>query len=212
MIEAGDPSVSPSVAVAIQRIAALGSRRRSWLIPSPRVPGLRKPKHAERKGLPYFMPPRKFTWTPNCTKRRNRPLRSYVITLPMPAVLASRCVIRRGCHAHRFRIPGESMQRRHPGRADRISFADTLGIMQPHDMLERVSTLRERLLDCKIDLHCHNDYGLALANSMAGIRGGADCIHTSVNGLGERTGIPDLAERSLPFITWRGIRSTTSCH
>jgi len=55
--------------------------------------------------------------------------------------------------------------------ADRISFADTLGIMQPHNMLERMSALRERLAPCKIDLHCHNDYGLALANAMAGIRG-----------------------------------------
>jgi isopropylmalate/homocitrate/citramalate synthase len=78
--------------------------------------------------------------------------------------------------------------------ADRISFADTLGIMQPHIFYERVRTLRERLLPCKIDLHCHDDYGLALANAMAGIRAGADCIHTTVNGMGERTGIPDLAE------------------
>jgi isopropylmalate/homocitrate/citramalate synthase len=83
--------------------------------------------------------------------------------------------------------------------ADRISFADTLGIMQPHTMFERVRMLRKNLLPCKIDLHCHNDYGLALANAMAGIRAGADCIHTTVNGLGERVGIPDLAETILSF-------------
>jgi isopropylmalate/homocitrate/citramalate synthase len=59
--------------------------------------------------------------------------------------------------------------------------------------------LRERLLPCKIDIHCHDDYGLALANAMAGIRAGADCIHTTVNGLGERTGIPDLAETVVAF-------------
>ncbi len=64
--------------------------------------------------------------------------------------------------------------------------------------------LRERLLHCKIDLHCHNDYGLALANAMAGIRGGADCIHTTVNGLGERTGIPDLAETIVAFHNLEG--------
>jgi 2-isopropylmalate synthase len=78
--------------------------------------------------------------------------------------------------------------------ADRISFADTLGILQPHDMFERIQALRARLAPCKIDLHCHNDYGLALANTLAGVRGGADCIHTTVNGMGERTGIPDLSE------------------
>jgi isopropylmalate/homocitrate/citramalate synthase len=88
--------------------------------------------------------------------------------------------------------------------ADRISFADTLGIMQPHIFYERVSQLRARLLPCKIDLHCHDDYGLALANSMAGIRAGADCIHTTVNGMGERTGIPDLAETVVAFHNLEG--------
>jgi 2-isopropylmalate synthase len=90
--------------------------------------------------------------------------------------------------------------------ADRISFADTLGIMQPHSMFEQVSALREALLPCKIDLHCHDDYGLALANAMAGIRAGAKCIHTTVNGLGERTGIPDLAETILSFHNLEGIQ------
>ena len=90
--------------------------------------------------------------------------------------------------------------------ADRISFADTLGIMQPHTMFERVSALRELLLPCKMDLHCHNDYGLALANAMAGIRAGADCIHTTVNGLGERAGIPDLAETIVSFHNLEGIQ------
>jgi isopropylmalate/homocitrate/citramalate synthase len=78
--------------------------------------------------------------------------------------------------------------------------------MQPHTMFERVSALRESLLPCQIDLHCHDDYGLALANAMAGIRAGANCIHTTVNGLGERTGIPDLAEAILSFHNLEGIQ------
>ena len=89
--------------------------------------------------------------------------------------------------------------------ADRISFADTLGIMQPHIFFERVRQLRERLLPCKIDLHCHNDYGLALANAMEGVRAGADCIHTTVNCLGERTGIPDLIETIMAFHNLEGV-------
>jgi 2-isopropylmalate synthase len=89
--------------------------------------------------------------------------------------------------------------------ADRISYADTLGILQPHDMYERIVELRKHLLPCKIDLHCHDDYGLALANAMAGIRGGADCIHTTVNGMGERTGIPDLCETVLALHNLMGV-------
>src|SRR3972149_3451195 len=77
--------------------------------------------------------------------------------------------------------------------------------MQPHDMYQRIRELRERLLPCKIDLHCHNDYGLALANAMAGIRGGANCIHTTINGMGERTGIPDLIETIMAFQNLEGL-------
>jgi isopropylmalate/homocitrate/citramalate synthase len=89
--------------------------------------------------------------------------------------------------------------------ADRISFADTLGMMRPHEMYERVRDLRARLAPCKIDLHCHDDYGLALANSLEGLRAGADCIHTTVNGMGERTGIPDLSETIVAMRNLMGI-------
>jgi isopropylmalate/homocitrate/citramalate synthase len=89
--------------------------------------------------------------------------------------------------------------------ADRISFADTLGIMTPSQMYERVKELRARLSPCKIDLHCHDDYGLALANALEGIRAGADCVHTTINGMGERTGIPDLSETILAMRNLMGI-------
>jgi 2-isopropylmalate synthase len=72
-------------------------------------------------------------------------------------------------------------------------------------MEARIRELRQRMAPCKIDLHCHNDYGLALANAMAGIRGGADCIHTTVNGMGERAGIPDLSETVLAYHNLEGV-------
>ncbi len=78
--------------------------------------------------------------------------------------------------------------------ADRISITDTVGVMTPSRMFTLVSNVREALPSIGLDLHCHNDLGLALANCLAGIEAGADCIHTSVNGAGERAGIPKLAE------------------
>lgn len=66
--------------------------------------------------------------------------------------------------------------------------------------------LRKNLLPCKIDLHCHDDYGLALANAMAGIRAGANCVHTTVNGMGERSGIPDLAKTILVIHNLEGAQ------
>jgi 2-isopropylmalate synthase len=77
--------------------------------------------------------------------------------------------------------------------------------MQPHTMSSLINKLRAQLAPCKIDLHCHNDHGLALANAMAGIRAGADCIHTTVNGLGERTGIPDLSETIVAYHNLEGV-------
>jgi 2-isopropylmalate synthase len=77
--------------------------------------------------------------------------------------------------------------------------------MQPHTNYEQVKKLKEALLPCEIDLHCHNDFGLALANAMSGIRAGATCIHVTINGMGERTGIPDLAETIMSYYVLENI-------
>lgn len=84
--------------------------------------------------------------------------------------------------------------------ADVISVADTTGFMVPgtgRSMYDYVSRLREalaaRALEPRIAVHCHNDRGLALANTLDGFRAGADILDASVLGLGERAGITDLA-------------------
>jgi 2-isopropylmalate synthase len=77
--------------------------------------------------------------------------------------------------------------------ADRISLPDTVGVMLPHGMYKLVRAIRETV-DTPLDVHCHNDLGLALANALAGIEAGASQIHTTINGIGERVGITPLAE------------------
>ncbi|MGQ0795279.1 MAG: homocitrate synthase/isopropylmalate synthase family protein [Nitrosopumilaceae archaeon] len=79
---------------------------------------------------------------------------------------------------------------------DRISIPDTVGIMRPVGMHYLVKTVREQI-KTPLDVHCHNDIGLALANAFAGCDGGADQIHTTIDGIGERTGIPALAETAV---------------
>jgi len=85
--------------------------------------------------------------------------------------------------------------------ADIISIADTTGYMIPgsdHNMYDYVKNLKAELhkenVDPMIAVHCHNDRGLALANALDGIRGGANIVDASVLGLGERAGIVDLAQ------------------
>src|ERR687897_1634038 len=82
---------------------------------------------------------------------------------------------------------------------ERISIPDTVGIMRPQGMYNLVKMVYDSI-DTKIsslDVHCHNDVGLALANALSGCEAGANQIHTTIDGFGERTGIPSLAETSI---------------
>lgn len=76
--------------------------------------------------------------------------------------------------------------------ADRISIADTVGTATPASYGRLISEVTE-ITDLPIHVHCHNDYGMAVANSLAGFDAGAYLIDVTVNGLGERTGIAPLA-------------------
>ena len=77
--------------------------------------------------------------------------------------------------------------------ASRIRFADTLGVLDPFTTYEAVARLREAV-DIEIEIHAHNDLGLATANTLAALRGGATHANTTVNGLGERAGNAALEE------------------
>jgi isopropylmalate/homocitrate/citramalate synthase len=71
--------------------------------------------------------------------------------------------------------------------ADMILVADTYGTSSPAAMRHFVRRLK-RSLSAPLAIHCHNDLGLALANTLAAVEGGAEQIEASVNGLGDRTG------------------------
>ena len=77
--------------------------------------------------------------------------------------------------------------------ADRFRFCDTLGILDPFATYDKVRYLVERS-DLNLEVHTHNDLGMATANAIAGIRAGARFVNTTVNGLGERAGNAALEE------------------
>ena len=79
---------------------------------------------------------------------------------------------------------------------DRISLPDTVGIMRPVGMYNFVKKVRDAV-DTPLDAHVHNDIGFAVANAFAACDAGVDQIHTTIDGIGERTGIPPLAEVSV---------------
>lgn len=206
MIEAGDPSVSPNVAKAIERIASLDLRAEIVAHSIASRPSIDRAKACGADRVAIFYATSRIHLDAKLHKTEKEALEiigehvCYAKSLGINVRYTPEDATRTD-----FNYLVEVCNVAIKAGADRISFADTLGIMEPHVMFERVRMLRKNLLPCKIDLHCHNDYGLALANAMTGIRAGADCIHATVNGMGERTGIPDLAETILAFHNLAGV-------
>jgi len=77
--------------------------------------------------------------------------------------------------------------------ADRMRLSDTVGILTPEKYRAKVE-LVTKATSLDSQCHCHNDFGLAVANTLAGLHGGARYFHVCVNAIGERAGMPDLAQ------------------
>ncbi len=89
--------------------------------------------------------------------------------------------------------------------ADRFRFCDTLGLLDPFTMFDRIKALRIAVPEMAIEVHTHNDLGMATANAIAGIHAGARFVNTTVNGLGERAGNAALEEVVMALRITRGI-------
>ncbi|MBD2786488.1 hypothetical protein ID858_16570 [Xenorhabdus sp. DI] len=77
--------------------------------------------------------------------------------------------------------------------ADRLRLSDTIGILNSQQYAQRVYAVREAS-SINLQCHCHNDFGLAVANTLAGLEAGARYFHVCVNAMGERAGMPDLSQ------------------
>lgn len=75
----------------------------------------------------------------------------------------------------------------------RIGMPDTVGIATPWLVTERISQMHARYPGIGIEFHGHNDTGCAVANALAALEAGADCIDTTILGIGERNGITSLS-------------------
>src|SRR5215813_4569328 len=78
-----------------------------------------------------------------------------------------------------------------------LNIPDTVGYTLPTEFSQLIKTIRERVVgdrDVRISVHCHNDLGLAVANSLAAIEAGARQVECTINGIGERAGNASLEE------------------
>ena len=102
--------------------------------------------------------------------------------------------------------------------ATTVNIPDTVGYTMPQEYVETITMLRNRVPNIDkaiISTHCHNDLGLAVANSLAGVQAGARQIECTINGIGERAGNAALEEivmalnvRADLMPQWTGIETT----
>ncbi len=77
--------------------------------------------------------------------------------------------------------------------AEVINVPDTVGVMYPSQMKEFIAKIRKEI-KIDLDVHCHNDFGMAVANTLAAVEAGCNQVQVAVNGLGERAGNADLEQ------------------
>ena len=90
--------------------------------------------------------------------------------------------------------------------ADEVVVVDTLGAASPEAM-GYLTKLVKSWVDVPVAVHCHNDFGLALACTVASLKEGADSVHVTVNGLGEKTGNTDIAEVAIALHGLYGVET-----
>jgi isopropylmalate/homocitrate/citramalate synthase len=91
------------------------------------------------------------------------------------------------------------------GHMDSLVLVDTFGVCMPEAIRYLVRRAKQQF-GVPIEVHLHNDFGLAVANTLAAVAEGAEIVHTTVNGIGERMGNADLAETALALEVLYGVK------
>jgi 2-isopropylmalate synthase len=89
---------------------------------------------------------------------------------------------------------------------DYINVPDTVGVMVPSSMRFLISELK-REINVPVSVHCHDDFGLAVANSLSSVEAGAEQVHATINGLGERAGNASLEEVVMALTSQYNIKT-----
>lgn len=105
----------------------------------------------------------------------------------------------------------EVVQAAEAAGARRFRFADTLGVLDPFTTFARVQALRAATT-LELEIHAHDDLGLATANTLAAVRAGATHVNTTVNGLGERAGNAALEEVAMGLRQFHGLTEVLDFH
>ena len=92
----------------------------------------------------------------------------------------------------------------HEGHMDALALVDTFGVLSPHGASYFTRKVKERI-DKPLEIHFHADFGMAVANTIMAVVGGAEVIHSTITGIGERAGNTPMEETVLALLTLYGI-------
>ena len=211
MIEAGHPNVAPDVREAVRRIIGLkreGVIRRAEIVAHSRAvrTDIDVAAELEPDRIAVFYGVSDIHLRYKHRKTREEALsiigeiveyaRSYGVKVRFTAEDATRA-------DYGFLV--EAVRTARDAGADRVSVADTVGIATPYGVRRLFESLRRDVPGVEFDVHAHNDLGLAVANSLAAVEGGATIIHVTVNGLGERAGIAPLEQVAVALRRHYGV-------
>lgn len=93
--------------------------------------------------------------------------------------------VTRGTLDYAKKVYSEVVKRTNP---ESVVFTDSFGVATPNAVFHAVKELKQALGDTPVEFHVHNEFGMAMGSVMAAVYAGVDGIHSSINGLGERTG------------------------
>lgn len=189
-IEAGMPAVSLQDKEAIKRIASLGLRSKIYAFARASEEDIDLAKECKVDGVIIEIP----TGRPKLKYQFPKWSDEYVIQRSVETVKYAK---KSGMEVVYFgydttRADFDFLKRLYSsvikeGKADSIGIVDTMGCILPGAVKELIKNIKS-MFEVKVEIHAHNDFGMAVATSFAAIEAGAEVIHTCINGLGERTG------------------------
>ncbi len=210
MIEAGHPAVAPDVYEAVKKIVEL---KREGVIRSEIVAHSRAVKHdidvaaeigPDRIAIFYGVSDIHLKYKHRKTREEALSIIGEMVEYAKQYGVRVRFTAEDATRAD-YDFLVEVVKTARDAGADRVSIADTVGIATPAFMRALFESLRRDVANIEFDVHAHNDLGLATANSLAAVEGGATIIHVTVNGLGERAGITPLHEAAVALKVHYGV-------
>jgi isopropylmalate/homocitrate/citramalate synthase len=195
-IEAGMPAVSDQDFEAIKQISKLGLKSKIYTFARAINADIDKALECGCHGViievPIGYPKLKyqFKWTWEDVLRKSVPVINYAKSRGMHVVYFPYDTTR-AREEDLSNVLTRIMQEAPP---DSVGVVDTMGCILPEAMKFMVRMVKKLTNNLPVEVHTHNDFGMAVATELAGVEAGADCVHSCANGLGERTGNAALEE------------------